>query len=363
VDVGVVVALPRTEPERDDTPDCYGALSWLDDDEVMSMDPRFAPLNALIAFCSTTRTSWPRPMYDCGYQLAALEFPAKAGNGRVVVDVVAWAPNHTRLALGEAKAGANVDEAQAKRYSDVNPSTLVQTLNVTVTKADPPRAQIVYAVQAQHKDRVLLGLSKAGVTYPVLSISATDVRRVGGEFDDPALVAAFAAPISVLSPPPGIITIDAESSDAEFDAMLNSSLVALASRQGESMTVRALTEDAIRHLFLYPTGYQQRLVKKMESAARRAAAAAPETFSYTPPSAARSVGTVHVLDNPENADPRGRTQRYQALAARFASPTTKRKPRVDEAQLSFFPGGPDLESELAEVEGDDEYGPEGDSGS
>jgi len=107
-----------------------------------------------------------------------------------------------------------------------------------------------------------------------------------------------------------------------------------------SVTVRALTEQAIRHFPLYGRAAQGRLNRKVRNAARRAAEADPERLGY-----GRATGVteerVAILRSPETFDRRGRTQGYQAVWAGRAS-----RPR----RPSEVPGQIDLFSELDEAE-------------
>ncbi len=117
-------------------------------------------------------------------------------------------------------------------------------------------------------------------------------------------------------------------------------LVAAMAQGRSSVTVRALTEQAIRHFPLYGRAAQGRLNRKVRDAARRAAEADPERLGY-----GRATGVteerVAILRSPETFDRRGRTQGYQAVWAGRAS-----RPR----RPSEVPGQIDLFSELDEAE-------------
>ena len=142
------------------------------------------------------------------------------------------------------------------------------------------------------------------------------------------------SPLAVRGPPPGIITIDAESSDEDLDRVVRSSLIALLASQGPALSVPALAESAIQHLSLYPNGYRNRLVRLVDAAARRAVAAAPDTFAYSGPSSVSSSAIIRVVESPEGLGPRGRAQRYQALIARFIALARRRPSPVGPGQLS-----------------------------
>ena len=313
------------------------------------MEERFVPLNTFIALCSSAKTGWPRPLFDAGFRLEAIEFPALSAEGRVVVDAVAWSPTDAHFILGEAKSGANIDETQAKKYSDVQAGTLVQMLGVRLAKEAAFGSQAVYVVIEEHAERVVLGLKTAGVSFPVIAISEKFVRCLGGEFEHPSLAKSFASPLPVPGPPPGIITIDADSSDEDFDRVVQTSLVALLASHGPVISVPNLAEDAVPYLPLYPNGYRHRLIRKVEDAARRAVNAAPDTFSFTPSNSVSAVATIRVVESPESLDPRGRTQRYQSLVTRFVSPSRRRLTVIASNQPSLF-DDVNYNQELAELD-------------
>jgi hypothetical protein len=216
---------------------------------------------------------------------------------------------------------------------------------------------VVYAVLAEQLDGVLIGLSRAGVSYPVLVVAEDSVRHTGAAFDHDRLAAQFAAPIPVPGPPPGIITIDSGSPDEDFDRVVKASLVGVLANHAPAISIPSLAEDALPYLAVYPNGYRSQLLRRVEAAARRASDAAPETFAFVPRSGTSGFASVRVLDSPEWLDPRGRTQRYQALAGRFTSPNRRRPTSVGEGQLSLF-AEDDLERELAELDLIDDDGRE-----
>ena len=319
------------------------------------MDRRFLPLNALLAFCSRVQTGWPRPLTDAGYQLRGLEFPVSSDGERVLPDVVAWSESEGHFVLGEAKSGNNLDEGQARRYSNVQPNVLVQTLGVTVVTENPVDVDVIYAVldEDERVERILMGFESCGLSFPVLAIGNDQVRQVGGVFKSPILKATFSVPFSVPGPPPGLITIDVDSADDDFDRVVYTSLVGAMSRKLPAMTIPALAEDALPFFAHYPNGYQSQLKRRISDAARRLAKGAPDLFTFEPSSGARDTSRILFVGSPEYLDPRGRTQKYQSLAARFSVPGRRRRTIVNENQLTFFESG-DLERELAELDIDDE---------
>jgi hypothetical protein len=307
------------------------------------MEDRFVPLNAIVAMHSHTKTSWPRPLFDVGYRMESLELPVNVSEDRrVTADVVAFKSKENRFLLHEAKSGANVEESQADRYKNPDMNWLTRATSVTLTEGIEPRCHTIYACLREHEERALIGLANVSAEFPVLSISNEDVHHVGGPFDDPELEEFFRSPVIVPGPPPGIIVVDADSGDEEIDRVVVPSMVSEMSNGSEMISVPALARLAIPYLDIYPTGYQNRLIRKVDQAARR------------PPNSTRSHGIVKIKLNPEELDLRGRTQSYQAMASRFQP--RRSRIRVSEDQGQLF-GDADLERELSQAkESDDEGG-------
>lgn len=119
-----------------------------------------------------------------------------------------------------------------------------------------------------------------------------------------------------------------------------------------------LASAAVPHLHLLGKGARNQVQRLVAAAARRACEQAKETFSFHPPTANREYALVRVLDSPEGADPRGRTQRYQALVPRLGGSPAH---TPEEVQAQLF-DDIDLADELDKVDtGDvDEPGEEED---
>ena len=250
------------------------------------------------------------------------------------------------------EVGANIEEEQARKYAAIRANDLVRVVGVTLSQETPARSQVVYAILAENTERVLFGLGKAGVGFPVVAIGIDSLTRIGSDFEDPVLAERFAGPISLPGLPPGYVTVDLESSDEDFDQVVVPSLVGAMARREETVSIRALAEDAVPHLCIYPNGYRDRIVARIETAARRAADTNPETFVFGPRTGVNNSAYIRVLASPEDLDPRGRTQRYQALSNRFAS--GRRRPVVTNPdQLSFFDDAR-VEGELADLDVVDE---------
>ena len=309
------------------------------------MEDHLIPVNAVVAMYTTTQTSWPRPFHDAGYRLEGLEFPLEVSDSeRVVPDAVGFNRNINGFLLHEAKGGSNIENDQARRYSRVAAETLVRVLGVTVESPLPLKLQTSYACLRAAEDRILQGLESVGMEVPVLSFGSDDVRAVGGSFEDPALSAAFASPVPLPGPPPGIITLDANSPNGAFDRVVFPSLVAAASLGMESISVSALTEQAVSHYAIYPGPYKRRL-RAVAAAARRAADDDRDHWEFRGPTGTDDDGLIRIHGSPERTDPRGRTQQYQAIRNRLETSQRGRRRREISGQGVLF-GSSDLEEEL-----------------
>lgn len=297
------------------------------------MDQRLIPINAFVALCAPPGSSWPNPLWEVGYRLEALEMPANPKERRIVIDCVAFHPPSNRFLLAEGKSGG-IEAEQAVRYGTVDPKELVRTIGVTITAPGELDGDVIYVCLAEHVDRVVLGLTEAGCSYSVLAVGNEALVLHGRAAPkDPALAAALLDPIEVKGPPPFIIKVDEQSPAAEYDALVGAALVAEVAHGNDTIGLRELAAAAVPHLHLLGKGSRNQIEKHVTAAARRACEQVKETFSFRPSTENREYAMVRVLDSPEGADPRGRTQRYQAIAARLGGAAA---PQPDELQGELF---------------------------
>lgn len=252
-----------------------------------------------------------------GYRLEGLEVPVETPSGRVVIDVVAFGARRNRFLLGEGKSGGNVEQQQAQRYGLVDATDLVRLIGVTLAMPGELAADPIYLCLGDAIDRILIGLEEAGCRYPVLRVGTEAISLHGGPPADAALAAAFESPVPVDGPPPAIILVDSESDDAEYDSLVAAALVAEVAQGHEVIACPELARRAIPYLDLFAAGYRNGLIRAVSRAAQRLCEAAPESFEYRRPTQTRDYAVVKVIDSPEHLDPRGRTQRYQAIKARM----------------------------------------------
>ena len=98
------------------------------------VDARLLPLNAFIGLCTPDHL-WPSPLAELGYTIRGLEIPVTVGDGRVVVDAVAFRETTRSFMAAEAKSGRNVNVDQAQAYGGIQPADLVRGSRVTDTSA------------------------------------------------------------------------------------------------------------------------------------------------------------------------------------------------------------------------------------
>jgi hypothetical protein len=303
------------------------------------VEPRLIPVNAVLDLALADGLN-PAPLAVAGWAPAALEVPVTVGAETVVCDVVLFNPEAGHLMVVEAKSGANLEPEQGRKLAALTPELLIAAGGITVPRPVPLQCEVLYACLAANADRIALGADEGGLRVPILAVSERDARLIRPQLASPRLSAAFSAPIVWGHPVAQVIPFDHESPPEAFDPPVRAELIAAMAQGRSSITIRALTEQAVRHYPLYGRAAQGRLLRNVREAARRAAEAEPERFRYE-----RQTGVteerVTILRSPETFDRRGRTQGYQAVWAGRASRGRRR---------TEIPGQIDLFSELDEAE-------------
>lgn len=314
------------------------------------MDARLIPLNAFIGLVLPPGTSWPNPLFEAGYVLVALELPLDAAGGRVVADAVAFNPGTNRFLVVEAKSGRNIRVEQARRYGLADGPQLVRHTGVTVALEEDLGVQPVYVCLTDNLDRISMGLREAGCAYPILAVGEQEITLHGETDTCPDLASVFAASVRAPGWPPATIRVDEDSDADEFDMIAGQALLVEANLGRSSISAPDLAARAIPHLHIYGTGYRRNLVSKVEQALQRLCQNSPENFNYRRPTASRDYAVVEIVDSPERADPRGRTQRYQAIGRRFRG---QPQPEPSSAQQQELFDSLDLDTELEELATDE----------
>ncbi len=314
------------------------------------MESRLIPINAMAALLSPETTSWPSTLHDAGYRLVGLEIPLDTPRGRVIADLVAFNAATNYFLVTECKSGRNINPDQAIRYSHIDAPQLVRSTDATMTASYDLSVEILYACLADNRNRVLLGLKKAGCGYPVISVGAEHLALDPNESTGP-MTLSVTTTIPVSGPPPAIIRVDEGSSTEEFYKVTAQALVSEIARGTDSISVPDLSGRTIPHLHIYGTKVRRRLIREVEKAAENCCAAAPEIIRFRPRTANRDYAVINVTDSPETVDPRGRTQRYQSLGRKLRGLPPGQQP--DSGQLPLFDMitmGTELEAEIEAFE-------------
>lgn len=295
------------------------------------MELRLLPVNALLDLALLDGLN-PAPLANAGWHIAGLEVPVVTRSGTVVCDVVLFNTATGSLLSVEAKSGANIEPDQARKLTEVDPLDLVFAGGITVPKPVPLHCEPLIVCLTENTARITKGLGVARLTIPVLAVDAQSAGLVDANVASPTLISALARPISWAYPIASIIRFDHQSPDDAFDQPVRAELVAEMARGRTSVTVRALAEQVTSHFAVYGRKAQNQLVRKVQTAARRAAEADPDRLAFQP-STRSTDARVLILRSPEEFDRRGRTQGYQAV---FAERGRKRlQPPVPE-QLDLF---------------------------
>jgi hypothetical protein len=144
-----------------------------------------------------------------------------------------------------------------------------------------------FACTADNADRICRGADEAGLRVPVLAVSGSDARLLRPQLARPLLAAALSTIAVWAHPVARIVPFDHESPPEAFDQPVRAELISAMAQQRPSVTIRALTEQAVRHFPIYGRAAQGRLQRVVRDAARRAAMAEPERFRYE-----RSTGST-----------------------------------------------------------------------
>lgn len=312
-----------------------------------TVDDRLIPLNAFIGLCVPDHL-WPSPLAEVGYVLAGIEVPVGVNDRIVVFDAITFRQTQNRVLGAEAKSGQNVDTDQAQRYGGVQVDDVVRAANIGVQQPGPRSLQTLYVCLADNLERIVLGLQMAGVDFPILAVDHDEIRHRGHSFDDADLQEVFDSPQVFVGAPPRYVPVDLESPDEDFDRLVLATLVEELSHARRVIEVPVLAARAINHLPLYGTAAKKQLEGRVNEAAQRIAAADPDSFLYMPATATRHVPSVEFVRSPEDLDPRGRTQSYQAIARAGARRSRRRREVTGQRSID------ELLAELEKVSEDSE---------
>ncbi|TDV52455.1 hypothetical protein [Actinophytocola oryzae] len=310
------------------------------------MEDRLLPINGLLGLVLPYGIDKPL-LKESGYELAGLEVPVTTATGKVVIDVLLFNRDRSLLLACEAKSGANVEAPQAAKYRLLDAQGIVLAGNITLSSPIQPSVVAVYACLCQHIDRIRLGLNEVNLHSPIVGVCHEHITfDLSDQVPEPVLRTFPVRSLPLNGPPPSLIQFDHESSVADVTPAVRAQLVKALAVPKQQVTVRWLAEEAAPYLAFYARTAQQRLVRTVGEAARQIAQSDTATFEYHPPPPNDpNCGFVRFLRTPEDNDPRGRTQAYQALA-RSSQLRRKRTRQHDPDQL-------DLLQELLQADDED----------
>lgn len=295
-----------------------------------NLEERLIPINALLSLVESDGIN-PPVLRQHGYQLAGLEVPMASGGSRVVADVVLANGATGHLVPAEAKSGSNIEEDQGKRYAALDARTVVRSTFVSVEERVEPSIEVLYACLDRYVDRVLLGLQKAELHFPVLSVATGMITLRNPDAAGDVLRSIFVEPLRRSPRHARIIRFDPDSDLDSIRPSVDAALVAELAHSKREITIHSLAEKATPHFALYGHAAQQKLCKKIAQIIGRIAREHPETYALQ--RAQGHPGIVRLLRTPEALDPKGRTQSYQALARN--RPARRRAPKVHPGQTEL----------------------------
>ena len=276
------------------------------------MEARLRPINAVLGLVQAPHDINPAALVEAGFTLEGLEVPVA---------------------------------------TDVGPQSVVRASQVTLQRRVQPSKLVVYACLTEHRDRIRLGLTEAGVDFPILSVSIGEITLSSPSTIPPEMAEAFAAPVRLSGPPPSFIKFDQDSPVEVVVPLVRAQLVAALAHHRSQISLPWLTEQCAPHYPLYGRSARSGLVRVVTEAARMVAEEEPTTFAFLP-RRPNDDAAVRLLKTPEDLDRRGRTQAYQALA---------RGSRPRRRGMAPPPGQLDLLGELGAID-DGNSADEGDDG-
>ena len=298
------------------------------------MEARLVPLNGLIGLVTPGDVN-PAALAQAGFRLVGLEVPVVVQpTAKVIIDALLLHDAEAHLVLCESKSGANVEKEQARRYLSADAAAVVQAAQITLRTRVQPSAEVIYVCLGENVERLAFGLSAANVQAPVLAIHKDKISLESPDAASGLLRRAFDhGPVPLVGPPSRLIAFDHESPADVVEPFVRAELVTLLSYKVPQCSVRTLTERLTPYLPIYGRAAVGRMIRTVGNVVRTIVETDRATFAFDPPMGNRD-GIVRFLRTPEDNDPRGRTQAYQALSRRR---DTRRAGRVtDPNQLDLL---------------------------
>ncbi|OWV12030.1 hypothetical protein B5D80_03775 [Micromonospora wenchangensis] len=312
------------------------------------MEARLQPVNAILGLVIAGDVN-PPLLADAGFRVVGLEVPAVGPAGKAVIDVLLFHEATNHLVQCESKSGANIEEGQARAYAAMPAANAVQAAYVNLRHRTTPTIETLYLCLEEHAERIRLGLKTIDIAFPVLGVGYRRLELHDDEYASELLRAPLQGGVTLKAPPPRLIAFDPESPAEAVERQVRPTMVAELSKRTSHISLTGLTERVAPHYGLYGHAAQNKLKSVVRAAVVKIAEATPDRFAFDPPANSRPEGLIRFLRTPEDHDPRGRTQAYQALA-RMGQATPRRR----RAATNPNPDQMDLLSELSTVDNDAE---------
>lgn len=320
------------------------------------MEQRLRPINAILALCTPGDLHDPA-LHRAGFEVAGLEVPVTTPHGTVVIDVLLAQRATSHLIACEGKSGGNVEVGQAQRYFALDAQAVVHAGGVDLPTRRPPTVEPLYVCLDHYVERIARGLTESGLSFPILTVRTTQLKLATRDQAGEALAGAI--PDGGVFLPGGIpayVPFDDHSRPDDVRRAVRAQLATLQSRKITEQSIKTLTEQTIPRLSIYGKGLRAALTRMVRAAVQQIAHEEPDVFEYRR-NTERHDELVRVLRTPEDNDPRGRTQAWQANGRPRSTPRRRTAPSPDQLDLLGELGSADSVSGAEDDDLDREVGP------
>jgi len=252
----------------------------------------------------------PQLLFDLDYREFAIEKKfLNSEGGQVQPELILTSESQQNCLLLEWKSGENTDTAQIGRYMAVDSESL-QRAFVSPTAAS--RHDVVYVGHMESEERLRIGLEATGSGFPLVLVSADELRLVLNTFEVGALTEGFSSGLGITlsSIPTGFVPIGPESEPADVAEVVMPKILEFMADRRSIITVDevAMATCGTWGVLERPAREQIRIriATALQDASREEFA---RYFSYS----TASGGRLTIRDNPLELGATRRTAAYQAL--------------------------------------------------
>jgi hypothetical protein len=314
-------------------------IDCIDESGGTRVEDRLLPINAVLSLLARGNAN-PALLADLKFELAGLEIPVATSAGTVKIDIVLFRQKDRSILAVEAKAGRNIKNDQARRYGELRPDDVIRAAGISVrVRGERRTLHVVYSVLDENIATIRSQLRALSIDVCLIGVGRQAVRVLLPDGEDAAgshplkEIAGFAELGGGIL---GILPFDHESAiDVIRRAVVAEVVATMSHPQLTHVSVHALTERVCPHVVVFGHAARQILRRRVDEICRRLPAELEGRVEYLPRSEGRDYGALRIVDSPESADPRGRTQRYQAIDRGRERPPTP-KPHPGQTELDLF---------------------------